>query len=257
MPRIYKSHHLRRRHARKLFGKKAVRAIKAIAQKPVETKWFQIDNNISASPVGPVAWSGNSAIIGHNIWNNVPRADSIATRSRSEMIGQECMARGFSIKWAIFYPGIVLDGDLWPMLKVRVSVLKCADYFPFNSASGWEIISPTAQFWDDEDGNNSPPTMVRFNTDVVKVLKVKTFTLSPGGQRGMLSEGKMWVPFRNKITAADPEPVVGTGSFIGKIKGWQYYCFIELFDPSGLEAIGSISSNWFFVANTRVYFKDA
>lgn len=260
MPRIYNSHQLRRRHARKLFGKKAVRAIKKIAQKPVETKYYHLDINVATNAtVGPLTWTGSNVILGHNIWNNVPRADSTSVRSRSEMIGQECQGRGFSLKWAIYYPAVRSpeDSTIDETLRVRVSVVKAADYFPFNASSGWEKVSSTASFFDDEDTNVSPPTLVRFNTDFCTVMKSKSFTLNPYGQKGLLSRGKMWVPIKKRIQAADPEPTTGTSSFVGKLKGFQYYVLIELWSPYTLENIGAITNNWVFILNSRVYFKDA
>lgn len=250
----------RRRYARKhVFGKKATRAIKAISQKPAETKWSVHDVNLgNETAVGPFAWSGDSHVIAHNIWGNVYRADSVGVRSRSEVLGQSCMARGFSLRWAIYYPAEGTGvGQLFHLLRVRISVVKVADYFPFNLASEWDNLSPGSLFFDDEDSDASPPTLVRFNMDAVKVMKTRTFTLSSGGQKQFLSEGKMWVPMRAKITAADAEPTVGTSSQMGKLKGWNYYCLLEFYDPAGLVPTAELPTGWQLILNTKVYFKDA
>lgn len=253
--RRYRKSFRRRRNARKhVFGKKAVRAIKAISQRPVETKFYEHNSGLASNAVGPGIWSGASAYMGHNLWYNVPRADSAGTHSRTEVIGQSAMARGFSIKWLIYYPAV--GGTLQHVFKVRISVIKATDFFPFDTFDQWGAVSGTAVFWDQEDGGaTGPATFQRFNQDAVKVMKSRTFTLSGGGQTNWVNEGKMWVPLRSKITATDPEaePPAPT-DVMGRIKGWQYYLILEFFDPAGLI---TTASNYYLNFNTRVYFKDA
>lgn len=249
--RSYRRRHNAKRH---VFGKKAVRAIKAISQRPVETKFYEKVSGLGSNPVGPAIWSGNSAYMGHNLWANVPRADSAGTHSRTEVIGQSAQARGFSIKWLMYYPAV--GAALQHVFRVRISVVKATDFFDFDNYDQWGAVSGTAVFWDQEDdGSYGPATFQRFNQDAVKVIKSRSFTLSGGGQTNWMSEGKMWVPLRSKITAIDPEaePPAAT-DVMGRIKGWQYYLLLEFFDPAGLV---TTAENYYLTINSRVYFKDA
>lgn len=250
----YKRRHAKKHGHKKVFGKRATRAIKAISQQPVETKWYAFNVELSGSDVGPVGWVGTEAQIIHNIWQFVPRADSTSTRSRSEVLGQECQGRGYSLRWAIYYPA---GETVSVVARCRLSVISMANYYD-TALSGQFTDSVPASIWEDE-AVGAPPltTLRRFNKDRVNVHATKSHTFSVGGQSNLLWEGKMWVPMRRKIIAAAPESVLGTTDRMNELKDRQYYLVVEFYDPNGLAATSPAPNGWVLQFENKVYWKDA
>lgn len=244
----------RKTKKKSVFNKRQKKAIVSLSQKKVETKFYELATDVVANPsINPTVWlGGNQVILGHNLWGSVPRADSVATRSRTEVNGQSAQSRGFSVRWILSYP----PGSTSPtdVCKVRVTVLSCDQYFDFNASGQWQLVSTSSAFYDQEGSTPLIATWARYNQDLVKVMKTKKFTLSAGGQKGLTAEGKMWVPCRAKVTAAAPEATVGSTDYMYELKNTNYYLLFELFDPANLN---TNSAAYTFQINTRVYFKDA
>ena len=194
-----------KRHAKKhVFGKRATRAIKAISQRPVETKWFIHTEDMA--PLLNISY-GNSAVFAYNILDTIPRADSVGVPSRSEVLGQQFELRGFSVRWLLYYPADG-SGGVGEVLKARISIVDFTDYV---SVDTFTSIGPSSFPFEDEDGNTNA-TMQRFDKDRVNVLGCKKFSLSQGGQTGLLSEGKMWVPKRKHCVIQGAEGGVFLGT---------------------------------------------
>lgn len=246
----------RRRYARKktVFGKRATRAIKAISQRPVETKWYAYNVELSGSDVGPVGWVGTEADILHNIWQFVPRADSALTRSRSEVLGQECQGRGYSLRWAINYPA----GEVPSVVaRCRITVFSMAAYYDTDLSGQFTDSVPAGVYEDEAVGAPPLATLRRFNRDRVKVLASRSHTFSIGGQSNLLWEGKLWVPMRRKIVAADPESVGTSSDRMNELKDRQFYLLVEFYDPKGLSSTGPAPNGWVLQFEHKVYWKDA
>lgn len=123
---------------------------------------------------------------------------------------------------------------LGEVLKARISIVDFTDYV---SVDTFTSIGPSSFPFEDEDGNTNA-TMQRFDKDRVNVLGCKKFSLSQGGQTGLLSEGKMWVPKRKHCVIQGAEGGV-FGNVVGKLKDKQYYCLVELYDPVGIQNPGT------------------
>lgn len=238
--------HGKRHQKRRVFGKKAVRAIKAIAQRPVETKWSIWSNSVFNAAYSPSQFGSSYNTAAHiNIFDTVYRADSVATRSRSEVMGQEFQLRGISVKWmlwtAVTHP-----------IRYRLSLISFDTYF--STGAGFNTLSTAAEFFEDEDNGNLLATFQRFNTDKVRVVWSRQLKAQPNGATATLVEGKGWIPIRRKCVVAEAEPTSGTSSTVSKLKDHQYYLILECLDP-GLLSTTTGNYNW--VVDFKVYWKDA
>lgn len=236
----------RRRHARKrVFGKKATRAIQAIAAKREETKWYINTQDISGLPASAGGTNSYAALF--NIFDSVPRADSTGVSSRSEVLGQEADLRGFSVKWLMYYPA----GDIIRLCKMRISLVESTVYAA--TSGQWVDLTTTGFPFEDEDGNTNA-TLQRFDMDRVKVLKSKKFTLAAAGKASLLHEGKIWVPKRKKVVAQAQEGGI-FGDEMGQLKDKNYYVIVEWYDPAGL-LTGTVSP-YHCIVDVKTYWKDA
>lgn len=248
--RVYKSHALRRRSRRyskkrKVFGRKAVRAIQKIASKPVETKW-SINYQSLFNPVfTPSTWPTGGAAEYINIFDTVYRGPSPGIPSRSEVIGQKFQLRGISLRYLI-------AGPYARCTRVRVSVIQRVLYD--NTGGSWIGASSGSPIWEPDDDGNIIATFQRFNMDQVKVLKSKTYTLNSGGNADPVREIKMWVPIRRMCTMRDEEAVNTTANqVVGPLKDYNYYAVVEWYDSEDLQQDAGAYKGY---CDFKVYFKD-
>lgn len=267
-------HHRRRRHAthrrRHVFGKRAVKAIQRIAQKPVETKWFIDPEDLA------IIYSPNAYIVGQksvawikNIWQDVPRENGLAGDPHAKVVGQEFMARGVSVDYAFAYPASLAPdpGASSHIMKVRITLISMAPYrdtqptgLPF-SGSDYTLLDvtgrlitpgqPTLEIWEEDDANASA-TFRRYNTDLVTVIESRQFTLSAGGQSGLFHEGRMWHRFNRKLRMTED-----VGDTVDQLKDINYYLVVEIQDP--FTFIGGVDQNpnWKLYVSPKLYYKDA
>lgn len=248
-PRVRRSIR-RRRNARKIFGKKAVRAIKAISQKPVETKWYPYNSDVlqDLTPaVWPASFGANSGYAFYrNIFNPIPRTNNPTAQSRMEVIGQQFMCRGVSVKLQVVrnYP----DGAEFDQMRVRVTVLAFSDYI---NQSSFAPLTLASDFF--ENDSTLLATARPFNMDHVHVLKSRTFTL--GVFNGMEKVVKMWVPLKKKMNVYFDEGTVSSNT-VQRLKDTNYYLVIETM-KLGQTTYGWTPPGDAFLVETKVYFKDA
>lgn len=247
-----RSYRRRTPYKRHVFGKKATRAIKAISQRPVETKHYIWCDDLLAD-IPPATWPsspGVAYVFYRNVLDPIPRSNSVGNATRSEVVGQKFILRGISIKWAMNYfepIAGVPSGQAPQSIRVRVTLLAATEYFnqpPFGTYSA------TGPFFENEDTNIA--TVKEFNMDKVKIIKSRTFTLSAGTGRQTMT-GKIWAPIHRIVTIDGDEGTV-TNSTVNRVKGWQYYCVVETYNtrPYTWTPPGD-----FFSFTTKVYWKDA
>lgn len=237
--------HRRRRH---VFGKKATRAIKAISQRPVETKWY-IWNSDVLTDIPPVTWPntpGNDFAIFRNIFQVLPRTNNASSESRSEVIGQKFSARGVSIRGFIAWSGPTSLST--GTMRVRISVVRTPQYF---DQGVFGILSGASYFYEDDD--TLPFTLKKYNMDRVHVVKSKVVTLGPPVSQSP-RVFKMWVPIKRMLTCTDDEGTsVVVNQLVGRLKEWNYYCIMEFF---AADSFSITAGSDFIRASTQVYFKD-
>lgn len=240
--------HRRRRH---VFGKKAVRAIKAISQRPVETKWHLFNSDLLIDP--PLAsWpagtgTGSGFAVMRNILDPIPRSNNTLSESRNEVVGQEFQLRGISVRGMIGWDPST-SGGIPSTMRVRISIVQSQDYI---NQPIFAPYSGSGAFY--EDDGTLPITDKKFNMDKIKILKTKTFHVG-GEARSSIVAFKLWLKLRRKVVCFDDEGSGVTGTFVYKVKGMQYYLFVETLAPGGYSWATSTD---FFQLSTQVYFKDA
>lgn len=250
----------RRRHARHtshrhVFGKKAVRAIKAIAAKPQETKWSLVTDDVTEDwPVSswvPNGANNSSIAFVRNIFWDVNSSDSLGVPSRSEVEGQFFNSRGISVKFLLHYP----TNDLVHILRWRVTVFSTTEY-PTTWTDTWQPVNSTDTLIWNPDDSSPDATFRRFNHDKMNVLKSMSGTLSLGGQQNSLVEKKMWIPLRRKMVVREREATNTTLSNIGWLKDKNYFIVLEMYDPQGLLLTSETYPYWKTEFRKQVYWKD-
>lgn len=261
MPRFHRRHGRKKKH---VFSKRAEKAIKRIAQEPVETKWHIDTEDLATRYIPSTYVAGQqSRLWVHNVFQFLPkdRTGGLPTPDpRDTVIGNEFRATGVSVKWRFAYPAPFIGGvtaGTQHLMRVRITMFKMVDYSstapsagsPFQGST-WVNTTPT--FYAEEDSDQTP-TFFRFDMDKVTVMKSKSFTLSSGGQRSFLAEGKMWVPFQKKMVIWDSE----SSTSVNRLKDWNYYLLLEIYDPFVLIGDTGNNANWDLQMEEKVYYKDA
>jgi len=235
----------RRRH---VFGKKATRAIKAISQKPVETKWYIFNSDVLVD-VPPVSWpstAGNEFAVYRNIMEVIPRSNNVGTESRSEVVGQKFNMRGVSIKGFIAWvAGATANAQ---QMRIRMTVLRSTVFY---DVPQFGVLSAGSAFYEDDD--NLPLTAKSYDTDRIHIIKSKIITLGPPVNSSP-RVFNMWVPMRNTLTCWDDEGSGVTATTVGRLKDFQYYLVLEFQSPMAFQwAPGQGEA---IKIRTKVYFKD-
>lgn len=255
LPPLYGMAYYRRRRnhqwrsRRPVFGKKATRAIMAIAQKPVETKawpysvsWFNLLNSN-----GYVAGTDNWAVRS-NIFSEIPRADSTLTKSEQEVIGNEIDARGFWIFLQL--ASAVAPGTGHYAFQFRLTVYSIADV---NATAPTIETVPSSDIIYDADFFATQVTTQRFNTQAINVLKSHRWEARyDGNEDNFNMEHRMYVPITGRKIGRGEEGIVSS-STLGPLKGRNYYWLLEVYAPGASSLISTTQGS----LNTKVYFKDA
>lgn len=224
----------------KRVSKFMVRAIKAISQGPVETKRRADTVSLGQFLVLSGYVGGASAIVRSNIFSSIPRLKNTGTRTEGSFEGNSIMSRGLSFHIHAYFvtPGAQPDAQF------RFTVYSENDYY-----EGLTGVSPTDSIFD--PAFNSTPTWLIWNTQQVKIHYRRTFSLNQASTGSGMVNRKFWVPLRKKVVAEDEEGLIAN-TYMGEIKGQQYYYVLEVFAPNvsnlNLELIGHI--------DTAIYFKD-
>lgn len=236
-------HHKRKTHHRKPLSKRLVRAIKAISQKPVETKdnpYFQT----IITYLGLAGYiSGAQAAIRHNIYSDIPRADNALTREEHEFNGTQINSRG--LRWVFnCWVGGVTPGNLADV-QFRFTVYSEDTYFANITGPG-----PSAPIFDQEQETTA--TWATWNPQRVKIHYQRRFKMDNNGNTNAMVSKKFYVPLRRKITAATDSNLV-SNTYMGEVKGLQTYWVLEMFSPGLIPDLtqylnGTIS--W------KIYYKD-
>jgi len=218
-----------------------VRAIKAISQKPVETKAFPYSDNFSSFLTNSGYVSGSSHIIRQNIYSEIPRLKNSATVTEQSFIGNDIQSRG--LRWEIHaYAG---SAGATPDCAFRFTVLHIPGY-----AAGTSGILPSGPDFDQDYTN--VPTWSRWNMQTVKVIFQRRFRMGESSTDPGHLMRKFYVPLRRKVTAIGEESIV-LNTLMAQIKGEQYYWVLEMFAPT----IADLRANILGAIDTTVYFKDA
>lgn len=257
MARYRSSRSLRHKGRKHVFGKKAERAIKAISQKPVETKRYYHTLNLLAG-----ASYGAQFERAYNLFSEIPRLlNQVAPDSSTAVMGNKFETKGVKIK--LFLSAFPQAPDsVW-----RITVLSSSEAYV--TTAGYVTSWPTN--WidfgsTDPDGLiTTTATQFMYNSQIVKILKQKVFMLRQGNPVGAVNTGvtdttggtkqsgyrtvSMWVPITGvKTSVQDADEAT-----VGQLKGKQYYLVAEAFSPSGSSLNGLID----VIGYNVVYFKDA
>jgi len=231
----------RKRRTPRRLSKHMVRAIRAIAQQPVETKQFPsyIDLSTLFNVTGYV--SGASHIARGNLFSEIPRFKDTATKTEISFIGNDIQVRGFKFKIHM-YAGTV---GATPDALFRWTVYKIPGYVAGNSN-----IPPTGQEFN--QSYTLTPTWSTWNTQYATIVTQRTFRLNESTTDPGHLIRKFWVPMRKKVTASGEESTV-SNTYMAQIKGMQYYWALEMFAPT----LTDLRGNFLGTIDTTVYFKDA
>lgn len=230
------------------------RRVLAIAKQPVETKSFPDFTDIPTIVLATGYAVGPQWAIRQNIFAGIPRADSAATKSEHEVIGNQMEARGFWIRVNVLsHRGI--NSDLFG-LDLRLTVYSMADWT--GTTGGVQNVVASDEIFDPDYAVNSYFTAYPFNMQRINVLKSKKFSMNFNGNNGNVSrEFRMWVPLRGRKTARDEESTLVNSNF-GELKGRNYWWLLEFYMPGVPEQLNSrFTDRIFGNIQTRVYFKDA
>lgn len=247
--RVIKSYPKRRRtpygrtaeRRKRVFGKRATKAIQRIAQGPVETKhtpftygWGALLTSIGYTP-------SQTLIIRGNLWDLIPKIKDTATRSDTSMIGNEVMARGF--KFTI--GGYLVTAAAIPDLRFRFTIYSEAAYQP-----GVLALLPSDQIFDQD--YNATPTWSTWNPQRAKIHYQRTWKVNnqSTGQGDFLK--KFYYKSNRKLVSMFDESTV-TNSYMGSVKGMQDYWVLEVFGPT----MANLSTGLNAFINFAPYFKDA
>lgn len=231
---------------RKIFGKKATRAIKAISQRPVETKWH-IYNSAILVDVPAVSWPsapGSQFAVYKNVFQTIPRSNQVGTESAHEVIGQKFNVRGISLACYVAWRG---NGSIPSTMRVRMTLLKSSTFY---DVSQFQPLSTSSAFHEDDD--TMPMTVKGFNTSRVTVLKSRSFTVGPQSALGS-KVVKLWYPMRKTLTCYDDEGAGVLTTEVGRLKDFNYYAILEFVSVDGFGWDPPTDDLYF---RTKVYFKD-
>lgn len=237
----YKRH---KRHYKPL-SKHMVRAIKAIAQKPVETKDNPYNQTISTYLTSAGFVSGAQASIRHNIYSDIPREGSTVAREEHEFEGTSIQSRG--LRWLInmWVSSVEVPGGLFDV-QFRFTVYSENDYFGNITGPG-----PANDIFDQEQETTA--TWATWNPQKVKIHFQRKFRLNNDGNRNALLSKKFYVPLRRKITSAT-DGQVDSNAYMGEVKGMQTYWVLEVFAPGlGVDLTSYLNGT----ISWKLYFKDA
>jgi len=148
-----------------------VRAIKAISQIPVETKYFPEQNLLSSIFSGAAYAGGPQATLRKNIFDSLPRIKNTFTKTEQSFIGDSISCRG--LRWQL---DIATDnpGLNSPDAQFRFTVYKESFYRPGYDGPG--VTDPIF----DQDAINTA-TIAMWNAQVTKIMFRRVFKIHQSG----------------------------------------------------------------------------
>lgn len=234
-----------RRSRRKVFGPKAVRAIKSIARTIPETKYwveyvqpnryiFSANNNYLSDR------SGRYLI---NLYGNIPRLKNALALASQSVIGYEFDSVGVSLRFAATVTG---NNNY----RVRLTVFSSAGYYnlglgpdPVGTANN-DILDTWAPF--------TEPTIQGVNANNVNVLKQRTLSLNTDG--GVVRKMNMWVPIKGTKRSTNEESTIANTN-VGRLTGRNYYLLVEWYSTAATAT--TANDNLKLAGQIKVYFKDS
>lgn len=242
-----------RRHRRKAFSKRQVKAIQSIATKPVETKHFPFFGTLASFAAAASYSAGANMILCRNIYAGISRStnqqsDSLISSEHS-FIGNEIMSRGFRWEFKAFAysstPGAQLD------VQFRYTCFSVGDYY---GAATFGISPTNGAIFDLDHGTT--PTWSKWNTQGISIHLQRSFRLDNNGNQNSIVNRKFYVPLRRKITSALDRDVADNSDQMFQIKNNQVYWALEVFAP-GFPDEGNLTAYLNGQIDTAIYFKDA
>lgn len=229
-----------RRRSKKL-SKHMVRAIKAIALKPVETKRLFGSSTVAAylGAAGYVAPS-SQAVIRVNFPGTIPRLSNAATNTDTSFIGDSLLMRG--LKWR--YNGFLSTPVAQPDARMRLTVYQDNSYYAGVTGPG-----PTDRIF--EQLQSTVATDAMWNTQTTKIMWRRSWALPQASIGQGYVKKSFYIPIRRKLTAENDESS-SFNTFLGKTKGMQIYWVLEVYTPGGTNLILGVQG----VIDTCIYFKD-
>lgn len=230
-----------RTNRRKRLSPHMVRAIKAISAIPVETKRFAVSSTFGAylSTAGYI--SGPSAVIRANIFSDIPRIKDTSVKTETSMVGNEIQSRG--LRWEFkSYPSLAANA---PPVLYRFTVYKDDQYF--QNVSG---PANTDRIFD--PNHTSFPTWSEWNSQTTSIIFRRSFRLKQSTSDPGLCWQKFYVPLRKKCVSQNEESTL-VNTFLGEMKGMQYYWVLETYGPSVANLITVVTGQ----IDWSIYFKDA
>lgn len=229
------------RRSRKHLSKFMVRAIKAVAAKPVETKRFTTFAQLPTLLLDSGYTAGEYVVIASNIFSPIPRFKNALTRTEDSFVGNEIHARGFKFMMNVY----TTTASTVPDIMMRFSIHKRTYY---NNANVFQVNAGGQEF--DQEFSNIPTQSV-WNRQLLSVIYSKKFRLGNESTGRGVIEKKFWVPLRKKVVSSEEEGLL-TASYMGMIKGEQYYWALEIWGASQSDLRAAVVGN----VSTAVYFKD-
>lgn len=233
-----------RRSRRKVFGPKAVRAIKSIARTIPETKYwveyvqpnryiFSTNNNYLSDRAGRYLI---------NLYGNIPRFKNTGVVASTAVIGYEFDSVGVSLRFAATVTGS-------NNYRVRITVFSSAGYY--NQGLGPDAIGATNNDILDVWQPFTEPTIQAFNSNNVNVLGTKTISINTDG--GVVRKLNMWVPIKGtKRSTVEESTLMNT--YVGRLTGRNYYAAVEWFTTATTAA--TVTDHLKLAGQIKVYFKD-
>lgn len=234
------------RRKRRVFSKRAEKAIVRLATKPVETKRFPYINSITGFFNDAGYISGPTAVIARNAFGPIPRENNTLTNTAHTMVGDEIMARGLRFELHLY--GLAATAGSMYDAMFRFTVFEMSDYY----ASTFGVSPSDASIFDQE--HNNVPTWSKWNVQNVNIRKQSTFRWDNNGNLNAILRRKFYVPIRRKLTAV-LEGTTVTNGFLREVKGTQIYWALEIFVP-GFALAGDLKTFIQGNVDTNVYFKD-
>lgn len=230
------------RRKKRVFSKRAEKAIQRIAQGPVETKHYDAADTILnyLNVAGYV--TGSTAVIRVPFWAGIPRLKNTATKTENSFIGDKIHTRG--LRWE--FHGWPFLPAASPDIQYRFTVYSENNYY-----SGITGPAPTDVMFDQAFSNL--PTWSRWNVQTTKIHYRRTWKLGQSSVGQGSVNKKFWVPIRRTLTSEEEESTL-SNSFFGQSKGMNMYWVLEVYAPNVGTNLNTLVNG---VISYSSYFKDA
>jgi len=233
----------RKRRTNRRLSKHMVRAIKAISQQPVETKAYAYTVAFDTLLVTTGYAGGVAHTVQANIFSDIPRLKDTLTKTENSFIGNKIQSRGLRFQINVFSSNAAaLSSDC----LFRFTVYKQSVYI----GSLVSLASSSTVF---DQSQTTSPTWAMWNTQRVNIIFQRKFRLAQLGQINGIVNRKFWVPLRKQVEATEEESTA-VNTYMGEVKGMQYYWVLEILSPGNPS---TLTTSYDGYVNTKVYFKDA